>query len=55
MPSLVLVVAGLALLARAPIGANYTIDLLPVMLLLGTGIGLAMPALTTMAIQGRDH
>jgi EmrB/QacA subfamily drug resistance transporter len=51
VPALVLVVAGLALLARAPIGANYAIDLLPVMLLLGTGIGLAMPALTTLAMS----
>src|SRR5262245_31557166 len=52
VPSLVLVALGLLLLARAPMGANYAVDLLPVMLLLGAGIGLAMPALTTLAMAG---
>ena len=49
---LFLIVAGLALLARAPVGADYAADVLPVMLLLGVGFGAAMPALTALAMSG---
>ena len=49
---LVLIVAGLALLARAPVNADYAPDVLPVMLLLGLGFGTAMPALTALAMSG---
>jgi MFS family permease len=44
--------AGLLLFARAPVPANYWIDVLPVMILLGTGAGLAFPALMTLAMSG---
>jgi EmrB/QacA subfamily drug resistance transporter len=44
--------AGLLLFARAPVEANYVIDVAPVMLLLGTGAGLAFPALMTLAMSG---
>jgi EmrB/QacA subfamily drug resistance transporter len=44
--------AGLLLFARAPVEANYLTDVMPVMLLLGTGAGLAFPALMTLAMSG---
>jgi EmrB/QacA subfamily drug resistance transporter len=52
VPGLVLAAAGLALLRRAPLGADYVTDLLPVMVLLGVGAGLAFPALMTLAMSG---
>jgi MFS family permease len=51
-PGLTLVAAGLALFERAPVHAAYPSDLLPVMLLLGVGAGLAFPALMTLAMSG---
>jgi EmrB/QacA subfamily drug resistance transporter len=49
-----LVAAGLGLLlfARAPVDGSWAVDILPVMLLLGTGAGLAFPALMTLAMSG---
>jgi EmrB/QacA subfamily drug resistance transporter len=44
--------AGLLLFTQAGVGANWATDLLPVMLLLGTGAGLAFPALMTLAMSG---
>src|SRR6185295_7338521 len=41
LPGLVLIVAGLALFARAPVDGTYVVDVLPVMLLLGIGAGLS--------------
>jgi EmrB/QacA subfamily drug resistance transporter len=52
MPALVLLIAGLALFARLPLDATYFADLLPSMLLLGVGAGLAFPALMTLAMSG---
>ncbi len=52
MPALVLLIAGLALFARLPLDATYFADLLPSMLLLGVGAGLAFPALMTLAMTG---
>jgi EmrB/QacA subfamily drug resistance transporter len=52
VPGLTLVAAGLALFQRAPVDAAYPSDLLPVMLLLGLGAGLAFPALMTLAMSG---
>jgi EmrB/QacA subfamily drug resistance transporter len=51
-PGLALVAAGLGVLQRAPIDATYVRDLLPAMLLLGVGAGLAFPALTSLAMSG---
>ncbi len=51
-PALVLIAAGLALFSRAPVDATYATDLLPPMLLLGIGGGLAFPALMTLAMSG---
>jgi len=52
IPGLVLAGAGLLLFRRAGVGADYLRDLLPAMLLLGVGAGLAFPALTSLAMSG---
>jgi EmrB/QacA subfamily drug resistance transporter len=52
VPGLVLIVAGLLLFARAPVDAEYLVDVLPVMVLLGVGAGLVFPALMTLAMSG---
>src|SRR5437763_1316422 len=52
LPGLVLIGAGLLLFARAPVGADYVRDVLPVMVLLGTGAGLSFPSLMTLAMSG---
>ena len=52
LPGLVLIVAGLALFARAPVDGDYVRDVLPSTLLLGTGVGVAFPALMTLAMSG---
>ncbi len=52
LPGLVLVAAGLALFARAPVDGSYVRDVLPVMVLLGLGIGVCFPALMNLAMSG---
>jgi len=52
LPGLALIVAGLGLFASAPVDASYPTDILPVMLLLGSGAGLSFPALMTLAMSG---
>jgi fucose permease len=37
LPGLVLIVAGLALFARAPVDGSYAVDVLPTMFQLGIG------------------
>jgi EmrB/QacA subfamily drug resistance transporter len=51
LPGLALIILGLALFQRAPVDGNYLKDILPVMLLLGIGAGLAFPALMTLAMS----
>jgi EmrB/QacA subfamily drug resistance transporter len=51
-PGLGLVAAGLVLFTRAPVDANYVVDILPVLILMGTGIGICFPALMTIAMSG---
>jgi MFS family permease len=51
VPGLVSIAAGLALFQRAPVDASYVTDLLPAMLLLGTGGGLFFAALMTLAMS----
>jgi EmrB/QacA subfamily drug resistance transporter len=48
---LVMLVAGLAWIARAPIGASYVVDLLPSMVLLGVGAGLCFPGLLALGMS----
>jgi EmrB/QacA subfamily drug resistance transporter len=52
LPGLALIVAGLALFARAPVDASYVVDVLPAVTLLGTGAGLVFPSLMTLAMSG---
>ncbi|WP_412538914.1 MFS transporter [Longispora sp. K20-0274] len=47
-----LIGAGFALLARLPVRGSFVTDLLPSMLLLGLGVGLALPAVATLAMSG---
>ncbi|MFF7076218.1 MFS transporter [Streptomyces lavendulae] len=49
-----LLTAGLGLLTRLPVHADYVTDLLPVMLL-ASGFGLALPALTALGMSGADE
>ncbi|AKZ59000.1 putative transmembrane efflux protein [Streptomyces ambofaciens ATCC 23877] len=52
LAGLTLIVAGLALLSRAPVDGSYVTDVLPPMLLLAVGFAAAMPALTGLAMAG---
>jgi EmrB/QacA subfamily drug resistance transporter len=52
LPAMVFVAAALLLLARTPVDATYVIDLLPAMILIGLGAGLAFPSLMTLAMSG---
>jgi EmrB/QacA subfamily drug resistance transporter len=52
LPGLVLVAAGLAWFAGAPLHADYLTDVLPAVVLLGTGAGLSFPSLATLAMKG---
>ena len=52
LPGLVALVAGLVLLTGAPVGGDYVTDLLPALVLLGVGAGIAFPALVTLAMSG---
>jgi predicted MFS family arabinose efflux permease len=51
-PGLALVAAGLVLFTQAPVDGSYALHVLPVMILLGTGIGVCFPALMTIAMSG---
>jgi EmrB/QacA subfamily drug resistance transporter len=50
VPGLVLVAAGLLLFARVPVHGSYVTDVLPVLLLLGAGVGSSFPALMSLAM-----
>jgi EmrB/QacA subfamily drug resistance transporter len=52
VPGLALIAAGLALFARVPVEADYLVDVLPAMVLMGTGAGLSFPSLMTLAMSG---
>ncbi|MFE9440130.1 MFS transporter [Streptomyces sp. NPDC006602] len=52
LAGLVLIVAGTALLSRAPADGSYATDVLPPLLLLAAGFAAAMPALTGIAMSG---
>jgi MFS family permease len=55
LPGMVLVAAGLALFTQAPVDGSYVRNVLPVMLLLGFGIGASFPALMTLAMSGATN
>jgi EmrB/QacA subfamily drug resistance transporter len=52
IPGMVLVALGLALFTQAPVNGSYVEHVLPVMVLLGCGIGVSFPALMTLAMSG---
>jgi EmrB/QacA subfamily drug resistance transporter len=52
LAGLVLLAGGLAVLARVPVHGHFLVDVLPAMLVLGAGAGLALPAVTTLAMSG---
>ena len=43
LPGLVLIMSGLLLFTRAPVDGNYVIHVLPVMVMLGTGVAVSFP------------
>jgi EmrB/QacA subfamily drug resistance transporter len=49
-PGMLLVALGLLWFARIPVHGDYATDVLPVMLLLGVGVGSTFPALMTLAM-----
>lgn len=51
LPGLSLITTGLAALGRAPADGSYVVDVLPALLPLGIGFGLAMPSLATLAMS----
>src|SRR4051812_34566309 len=51
-PGFGLILAGLLLFVRVPVDGNYWTDVLPVMVLIGTGVGVSFPALMTIAMSG---
>ena len=48
---LVLVAAGLAWFTRAPVDANYLVDVFPAVTLMGVGAGVGFPAMMTLAMS----
>jgi EmrB/QacA subfamily drug resistance transporter len=52
LPGLAALVAGLVLLTGVPVGGDYVTDLLPALVLIGVGAGLAFPSLVTLAMSG---
>ncbi|HZD38802.1 MAG TPA: MFS transporter [Actinomycetes bacterium] len=51
-PGLALIAVGLGLVAQVRVDGSYLTDVLPAMLLMGTGIGVSFPALATLAMSG---
>ncbi len=52
LPGLVLIVVGLLLFTQAPVDGSYVQNVLPVMIVLGFGIGVCFPALMSLAMSG---
>ena len=52
LPGLVLIVVGLLLFTQAPVDGSYVQNVLPVMVVLGFGIGVCFPALMSLAMSG---
>jgi len=55
LPGLLLSAVGLALFARAPVGGNFALDVLPSMILLGIGAGMALNPVLLAAISDVDQ
>jgi EmrB/QacA subfamily drug resistance transporter len=52
IPGLCLVALALLLFTRSPVDGSYVTDVLPVMVMLGIGIGTSFPSLMTLAMSG---
>jgi EmrB/QacA subfamily drug resistance transporter len=52
IPALAIIAAGLLFFARSPTDATYVVDILPAMILMGLGTGLAFPSLMSLAMSG---
>ncbi|HEY4017720.1 MAG TPA: DHA2 family efflux MFS transporter permease subunit [Pseudonocardiaceae bacterium] len=52
LPGLTLIAAGLALFGRVPVHGSYLVDVLPAIVPIGVGIGVAFPTLATLAMSG---
>jgi EmrB/QacA subfamily drug resistance transporter len=52
IPSLALLMIGIALFSRVPVDGDYVSDMLPTMVLFGIGAGMSFPALMTLAMSG---
>jgi EmrB/QacA subfamily drug resistance transporter len=52
IPSLTLLMIGIALFSRVPVDGEYIQHMLPTMLLFGVGAGMSFPALMTLAMSG---
>ena len=52
LPSLGFILVGLLLFTQTPVDADYWIDVMPAMILIGAGAGLGFPALMTLAMSG---
>jgi EmrB/QacA subfamily drug resistance transporter len=52
IPGLALITAGLMLFMRSPVHASYVVDVLPTMILIGTGVGVSFPSLMTLSMSG---
>ena len=52
LPGLGLIAAGLGWFAQVPMHGHYALDVLPALLLIGTGAAVCFPALMTLAMSG---
>jgi EmrB/QacA subfamily drug resistance transporter len=55
IPALVLLLVGLVLFARVPVDGSYAIDVMPAVIAVGIGAGLAFPSLMMLAMSGATH
>jgi MFS family permease len=54
LAGMTLIAGALVVFAQAPVDGSYVTNVLPVMVLLGTGAGIAFPALMTLSMTGVD-
>jgi EmrB/QacA subfamily drug resistance transporter len=52
LPGLALILAGFGWFTQAPVDGSYVTDVLPVMVLMGAGVGVSFPSLMTLAMSG---
>ncbi len=52
IPSMLAIGGGMLLFARTPVDGSFAVDILPAMVLFGTGAGFGFPALMSLAMSG---